>query len=86
MADPTLDEIEAIKKSAMRAATDNRDEDLFAGPYERFKPKYFYGNKNYPNSKILPNENFNSEIVPQRKELFKNVIWRNIQHITNIYK
>ena len=76
MADPTLDEIEAIKKSAMRAATDNRDEDLFAGPYERFKPKYFFGNKNYPNSKILPNENFNSEIVPQRKELFKNVIWR----------
>ena len=43
MADPTLDEIEAIKKSAMRAATDNRDEDLFAGPYERFKPKYFFG-------------------------------------------
>ncbi len=73
---PSLDEIEAIKKSAMLATAVNPDEDLFAGPYERFKPKYFYGNKNYANSKILPSENFNSEIIPQRKELFKNVIWR----------
>ena len=48
MADATLDEIEAIKKSAMRAATDVRDEDLFSGPYERFKVRYFTGNKNYP--------------------------------------
>ena len=66
----------ALKKNAMRATADNCDEDLFAGLYERFKPKYFYGNKNYANSKTLPSENFNSEIIPQRKELFKNVIWR----------
>lgn len=71
-----MDEIEDIKKSAMWATADNRDEDLFSGPYERFKSKYFYGNENYSNSKILPSENFNSEIIPQRKELFKNVIWR----------
>ena len=51
-------DVEAIRSNAIkdRAAIIN-DMDLFAGPYERFKEKNYYGNPNYTDTKILPTEN-----------------------------
>ena len=39
-----------------------KDEDLFAGPYERLIDRKFIPDPNYTDTKILPTENFNSEI------------------------
>lgn len=54
------------------------EEDLFAGEYEKFEEKDFYGHADYQDTKILPTENFNSSIIPKRKDkqLFKILITR----------
>ena len=54
----------------------NREEDLFAGPYERLIDRKFIPDPNYPDTKILPTENFNSEIIPKRKFYYKILITR----------
>jgi hypothetical protein len=53
-----------------------KEEDLFAGPYERLIDRKFIADPNYPDSKILPKENFNSEIIPKRKFYYKILITR----------
>ena len=70
-------DVEAIRSNALkdRAAIIN-DMDLFAGPYERFKEKNYYGNPNYTDTKILPTENFNSAIIPKRRQLYQILITR----------
>ena len=51
---------EKIKSEGPTVST--KDEDLFAGPYERLIDRKFIPNPNYTDTKILPTENFNSEI------------------------
>ena len=46
---------------------------LFAGPYERLIDRKFIPDPNYPDTKILPTENFNSEIKP-RRQFFYNIL------------
>ncbi|MCQ2818360.1 MAG: hypothetical protein MJ252_13925 [archaeon] len=60
------------------AEADRAAEDLFAGGYEKFVEKSFYGDPEYEDTKILPSENFNSEIIPKRKdkELYRVLITR----------
>ena len=53
----------------------HQEEDLFAGGYEEFIEKEYIATPNYPDSKILPTENFNSSIVPKRG-LYKCLITR----------
>ena len=50
-----------------------KDEDLFAGPYERLIDRKFIPDPNYTDTKILPTENFNSEIKP-RRQFFYNIL------------
>ena len=66
--------IEKIKSEVLNSAT--KEEDLFAGPYERLIDRKFIADPNYPDTKILPTENFNSEIVPKRKFYYKILITR----------
>ena len=70
-------DVDAIRSNALKErAVIINDMDLFAGPYERFKEKNYYGNPNYTDTKILPTENFNSSIIPKRKNLFQILITR----------
>ena len=66
--------IEKIKSEVLNSVT--KEEDLFAGPYERLIDRKFIADPNYPDTKILPTENFNSEIVPKRKFYYKILITR----------
>ena len=70
-------DVDAIRSNALKErAVIINDMDLFAGPYERFKEKNYYGNPNYSDTKILPTENFNSAIIPKRKNLYQILITR----------
>ena len=62
---------EKIKSETATVAT--KEEDLFAGPYERLIDRKFIPDPNYPDTKILPTENFNSEIKP-RRQFFYNIL------------
>jgi len=64
--------LEKIKNELANA----KEEDLFAGPYERLIDRKFIADPNYPDTKILPTENFNSEIIPKRKFFYKILITR----------
>ena len=66
--------IDIVNESNVLPSKSN-DEDLFAGDYETFVEKDYYGNPNYPDSKILPTENFSSTIKP-RRNLYKILITR----------
>ena len=66
--------LEKIKNEALSSAA--KEDDLFAGPYERLIDRKFIADPNYPDTKILPTENFNSEIVPKRKFYYKILITR----------
>ena len=66
--------LEKMKNEALNAAA--KEEDLFAGPYERLIDRKFIADPNYPDTKILPTENFNSEIIPKRKFYYKILITR----------
>ena len=60
------DKIEEIKNATIQNVS-RQEEDLFAGGYETYEEKEYYGNPNYSDSKILPTENFNSVIKPNRE-------------------
>ena len=62
---------EKIKSETATVAT--KEEDLFAGPYEKLIDRKFIPDPNYPDTKILPTENFNSEIKP-RRQFFYNIL------------
>ena len=66
--------IEKMKNEAKNLAS--KEDDLFSGPYERLIDRKFIADPNYPGSKILPTENFNSEIIPKRKFYYKILITR----------
>ena len=66
--------LEKIKSEAQNSAV--KEEDLFAGPYERLIDRKFIANPNYEDTKILPTENFNSEIIPKRQFYYKILITR----------
>ena len=40
-----------------------KDEDLFAGPYERLIDRKFIPDPNYTDTKIFPTENFNIQLL-----------------------
>ena len=61
-------------KNQISSAT--KEEDLFAGPYERLIDRKFIPDPNYEDTKILPNENFCSEIKPKREFFYKILITR----------
>ena len=69
-----LEMLEKIKSEAQNSAA--KEEDLFAGPYERLIDRKFIANPNYEDTKILPKENFNSEIIPKRQFYYKILITR----------
>ena len=60
-------------KTESQNMTTTKDEDLFAGPYERLIDRKFIPDPNYTDTKILPTENFNSEIKP-RRQFFYNIL------------
>ena len=66
--------LEKVKSEAQNSAT--KEEDLFAGGYERLIDRKFIANPNYEDTKILPTENFNSEIIPKRQFYYKILITR----------
>ena len=68
--------LDNIKNEAKKAASSAKDEDLFAGPYERLIDRKFIADPNYTDTKILPTENFNSEIIPKRQFYYKILITR----------
>lgn len=72
------EEMEKIKdEETLPGASAAKEEgDLFAGPYERLIDRKFIPDPNYPDSKILPTEDFHSEIVPKRQFLYKILITR----------
>ena len=47
---------EKVESEALNA--NNKEEDLFAGPYERLIDRKFIPDPNYPDTKILRKENF----------------------------
>ena len=53
-----------------------KEEDLFAGPYEKLIDRKFIPDPNYTDTKILPTENFNSEIKPKRQYFYNILITR----------
>ena len=53
-----------------------KEEDLFAGPYEKLIDRKFIPDPNYTDTKILPTENFNSEIKPKRQFFYNILITR----------
>ena len=65
---------EKIKSEGPTVST--KDEDLFAGPYEKLIDRKFIPNPNYTDTKILPTENFNSEIKPKRQFFYNILITR----------
>ena len=69
-----LDTSEKVKTEKTNANA--KEEDLFAGPYERLIDRKFIPDPNYPDSKILPTENFNSEIKPKRQFYYNILITR----------
>ena len=69
-----IEMLEKIKSEAQNSAV--KEEDLFAGPYERLIDRKFIANPNYEDTKILPTENFNSEIIPKRQFYYKILITR----------
>ena len=66
--------VDKIKNEMLNSAT--KDEDLFLGPYERLIDRKFIPDPNYKDTKILPTENFNSEIIPKRQFYYKILITR----------
>ncbi len=68
------DLLEQLKNEALNSTT--KEEDLFAGPYERLIDRKFIADPNYTDTKILPTENFNSEIKPKRQFYYKILITR----------
>jgi len=66
--------LEKIKNEVKNATS--KEDDLFAGPYERLIDRKFIADPNYTDTKILPGENFNSEIIPKRKFYYKILITR----------
>ena len=68
------DTTEKIKADAANASV--KEEDLFAGPYERLIDRKFIPDPNYTDTKILPTENFNSEIKPKRQFFYNILITR----------
>ena len=66
--------LEKIKNEALNSAS--KEEDLFAGPYEKLIDRKFIADPNYKDTKILPTENFNSEIIPKRQFYYKILITR----------
>ena len=70
------DEKEMVEKIKSEALKSTKEEDLFEGPYERLIDRKFIADPNYPDTKILPTENFNSEIIPKRKFYYKILITR----------
>ena len=58
------------------ANTQAKEEDLFAGPYEKLIDRKFIPDPNYTDTKILPTENFNSEIKPKRQFFYNILITR----------
>ena len=66
--------LEQLKNEALSLTT--KEEDLFAGPYERLIDRKFIADPNYTDTKILPTENFNSEIKPKRQFYYKILITR----------
>ena len=68
------DTTEKIKADAANASA--KEEDLFAGPYERLIDRKFIPDPNYTDTKILPTENFNSEIKPKRQFFYNILITR----------
>ena len=69
-----LETLEKVKTESPNVAT--KDEDLFAGPYERLIDRKFIPDPNYTDTKILPTENFNSEIKPKRPFYYNILITR----------
>ena len=68
--EPEMNQEEEGQESAEKIKTDAananaKEEDLFAGPYERLIDRKFIPDPNYSDTKILPTENFNSEIKPK---------------------
>ena len=53
-----------------------KEEDLFAGSYEKLIDRKFIPDPNYTDTKILPTENFNSEIKPKRQFFYNILITR----------
>ena len=68
------DSAEKLKSDAANA--NQKEEDLFAGPYERLIDRKFIPDPNYTDTKILPTENFNSEIKPKRQFFYNILITR----------
>ena len=66
--------LEKLKNEAIGST--GKDEDLFSGLYERLIERKFIPNPNYKDTKILPTENFNSDIVPKWKFYYKILITR----------
>ena len=66
--------LEKIKNEVLNSAS--KEDDLFSGPYERLIDRKFIADPNYKDTKILPNENFNSEIIPKRQFYYKILITR----------
>ena len=65
---------ENLKSEVLNVST--KEEDLFAGPYERLIDRKFIPDPNYTDTKILPTENFNSEIKPKRQFFYNILITR----------
>ena len=61
--------IEKMKNEALNLAS--KEIDLFEGPYEKLIDRKFIADPNYKDTKILPTENFNSEIIPKRQFYYK---------------
>ena len=71
------EELESLEKNKTESANaPTKEEDLFAGPYERLIDRQFICNPNYTDTKILPTENFDSEIKPKRKFFYNILITR----------
>ena len=79
--EPEMNQEEGGQESAEKIKTDAananaKEEDLFAGPYERLIDRKFIPDPNYSDTKILPTENFNSEIKPKRQFFYNILITR----------
>ena len=79
--EPEMNQEEEGQESAEKIKTDAananaKEEDLFAGPYERLIDRKFIPDPNYSDTKILPTENFNSEIKPKRQFFYNILITR----------
>ena len=66
--------LEKIKNEALNSVS--KEDDLFDGTYEKLIDRKFIADPNYKDTKILPTENFNSEIIPKRQFYYKILITR----------